>query len=240
MAGGSLGGVRLLVESIVVAYPVPRGGAPTVLDIERLELPPGSQTAICGPSGSGKTTLLHVLCGIERPSAGRVCWDGVDLFALGEAARDRWRRHSVGLVFQQFHLFPSLSPLENVLLPARLRTFRADAVVARRARALLDRVGVRAAGETASLSRGEMQRVALARALLFAPPILMADEPTASLDAEAAAEVAALLFSACRETGATLLLVTHDGSLAARCPQIINLAAGRISRVPPAPLAAVS
>src|SRR5262249_36208478 len=147
---------------------------------------------------------------------GRVCWDGLDLLALGEAARDRWRRRSVGLVFQQFHLFSSLSPLENVLLPARFCGFRVEAAVRRRARALLNRVEVRATGETASLSRGELQRVALARALLFEPPILLADEPTASLDAEAAARVAGLIFSACRETGATLLLVTHDAALAAQ------------------------
>jgi putative ABC transport system ATP-binding protein len=240
MAAGAQGGARLLAEDVVVAYPQPRGSTLTALDIERLELPPGSQTAICGPSGSGKTTLLHLLCGIERPSAGRVRWDGVDLFALGEAARDRWRRHWVGLVFQQFHLFASLSPLEDVLLPARFRTFRVEAAVAHRARALLDRVGVRATGETASLSRGEMQRVALARALLFAPPILLADEPTASLDVEAGAQVTELLFSACRETGATLLLVTHDAVLAARCRQVMNLATGRVSSTPPAPLAAVS
>jgi putative ABC transport system ATP-binding protein len=240
MAAGARSQAHLVAENVVVAYSLPRGGRLTVLDVERLELPPGSQTAICGPSGSGKTTLLHLLCGIERPSAGRVLWDGVDLFALGEAARDRWRRRQVGLVFQQFHLFASLSPLENVLLPARFRAFRVEAAVARRARALLDRVGVRAAGETASLSRGEMQRVALARALLFTPPILLADEPTASLDAEAGAQVAELLFSACREIGATLLLVTHDTALAARCPQGMNLAAGRVSRASPPPLAAVS
>jgi putative ABC transport system ATP-binding protein len=233
MAGVARSQAHLIAENVVVAYPQPRGGTLTVLDIERLELPPGSQTAICGPSGSGKTTLLHLLCGIERPSAGRVRWDDVDIFALGEAARDRWRRHRVGLVFQQFHLFASLSPLENVLLPARFRAFRIEAAVARRARALLDRVGVRATGETASLSRGEMQRVALARALLFTPPILLADEPTASLDAEAARPVAELLFSACRETGATLLLVTHDTALAARCARVMNLAAGRVSRASP-------
>jgi putative ABC transport system ATP-binding protein len=241
MAEDAGGGARLVAENIVVAYPLPHGGALRVLDIERLELPPGSQTAICGPSGSGKTTLLHLLCGgIERPSAGRVLWDGVDLFALGEAARDRWRRQSVGLVFQQFHLFPSLSPLENILLPARFRAFRVGKAAACRARALLDRVAIRATGETASLSRGEMQRVALARALLFAPPILLADEPTASLDAEAAVQVAELLFSASRERGATLLLVTHDAALAAQCPQIMYLAAGQLSGDPRIPLAAVS
>jgi putative ABC transport system ATP-binding protein len=240
MAEGGRSGAHLVAENVAIAYPVPRGGALTVLDIERLELPPGSQTAICGPSGSGKTTLLHLLCGIERPSAGRVRWDGIDLFTLGEAARDRWRRQRVGLVFQQFHLFASLSPLENVLLPARFRALRIEAAVARRARALLDRVGVRVTGDTGSLSRGEMQRVALARALLFTPAILLADEPTASLDADAAAQVAELLFSACRETGATLVLVTHDTGLAARCPQVMKLAAGRVSRTSPPPLAVVS
>jgi len=239
MAEGTRRGARLLAENIVVAYPFSGGDTLTVLDIERFELPPGSQTAICGPSGSGKTTLLHVLCGIERPRSGRVCWNGVELFALGEAARDRWRQHRVGLVFQQFHLFPSLSPLENILLPARFRAFRVAAAIARRASTLLDRMGVRASGETAELSRGEMQRLALARALLFSPPILLADEPTASLDAQAAAQVAELLFSACRETGATLLLVTHDTALAVRCPQVMNLAAGRLSPTMP-PLAAAS
>jgi putative ABC transport system ATP-binding protein len=228
------GGAQLVAENILVAYPLPAGGTLTVLDIERLEIPASSHAAICGPSGSGKTTLLHLLSGIEVPRSGRVCWKGTDLFALGEGTRDRWRRHSVGLVFQQFHLFPSLSPLENVLLPARFSTFRVDTTVARRARALLDRVEVRAAGDTARLSRGEMQRVALARALLFAPPILLADEPTASLDAEAAARVAELMFSACRENGATLLLVTHDLTLAARCSPVMQLAAGRLSSAAPA------
>jgi putative ABC transport system ATP-binding protein len=232
-------GARLLAENIAVAYPLPRGGRLTVLDIAGIELPAGSHSAVCGPSGSGKTTLLHVLCGIESPAAGRIFWDGVDLFALGEAARDRWRRLNVGLVFQQFHLFASLSPLENVLLPARFRSFRVG-TTANRARALLDRVGVRPAGETTHLSRGEMQRVALARALLFTPPLVLADEPTASLDAEAAAQVADLLFSGCRETGATLVLVTHDATLAARCDQVMNLAAGRLSPAVPAPLAAAS
>ena len=233
-------GARLVAENIVVAYPLPTGDELTALEIERLEILSGSHTAVCGPSGSGKTTLLHVLCGIEAPRSGQVCWDAVDLFALGEAARDRWRRHAVGLVFQQFHLFPNLSPLENVLLPARFSAFRVDAAVARRARALLDLVEVRVVGNTARLSRGEMQRVALARALLFAPPILLADEPTASLDAEAAARVAGLMFSACRETGASLLLVTHDAALAARCPQVMHLAAGRLSSAAPEPLSVAS
>jgi putative ABC transport system ATP-binding protein len=240
MAEDAGGGARLVAENVIVEYPSPRGAKLRALGIEHLELPAGSQTAICGPSGSGKTTLLHLLCGIERPNAGRVLWDGVDLFVLGEAARDRWRRRSVGLVFQQFHLFPSLSPLENVLLPARFRAFRVEAAVARRGRALLDRVEVRADGETASLSRGEMQRVARARALLFVPPILLADEPTASLDREAAEQVAELLFSACRETGATLLLVTHDAAVAAQCPRVLHLAAGRIFSAPPQPRLAMA
>jgi putative ABC transport system ATP-binding protein len=229
MAEGTRGGARLVAENIVVAYALPHGGTLTVLDIERLELPPGSHTAICGPSGSGKTTLLHLLSGIEVPRSGRVCWNSVDLFALSEGARDRWRRYSVGLVFQQFHLFASLSPLENVLLPARFSALRIGAAVICRAHTLLDQVEVRAAGDTARLSRGEMQRVAFARALLFAPPILLADEPTASLDAEAAARVTALMFSACRETGATLLLVTHDLALAARCQRVLHLAGGHLS-----------
>ena len=159
--------------------------------------------------------------------------------ALGEGARDRWRRRSVGLVFQQFHLFASLSPLENVLLPARFSALRIEAAVICRAHALLDQVEVRAMGDTARLSRGEMQRVALARALLFAPPILLADEPTASLDAEGAARIAALMFSACRETGATLLLVTHDLALAARCQRVLHLAGRHLFCAAPAQREAV-
>jgi putative ABC transport system ATP-binding protein len=233
-------GARLSAENIFVAYPLPAAGTLTVLEIARLAVPPGAHTAVCGPSGSGKTTLLHVLCGIEVPRSGRVCWDGLNLFSLGEAARDRWRRRTVGLVFQQFHLFPSLSPLENVLLPARFSTFLVETAVTHRARGLLDLVEVRAMGDTARLSRGEMQRVALARALLFAPPILLADEPTASLDAEAAERVAGLMFSACRETGATLLLVTHDLALAVRCQRVLHLAGGHLSCAAPAPREAVS
>src|SRR5213075_3109491 len=97
MADGTRSGARLVAEDIVVAYPLPTGGTLSVLGIERLELPPGTHTAICGPSGSGKTTLLHLLSGIEVPRSGRIYWDGIELFALGEGARDRWRRHSVGL-----------------------------------------------------------------------------------------------------------------------------------------------
>lgn len=226
MATAPVRGAGLQAENVAVTYPLPDGGTLGVLDIARLDLSAGSFTAVCGPSGSGKTTLLNVLSGIERPRRGRIAWDGVDIFGLGESARDRWRRGAIGLIFQQFHLFPGLSPLENVLLPARFGRFSVAAEVGQRARQLLETVGVRAAGDVARLSRGEQQRVAIARALLFQPPIILADEPTASLDAASADLVTDLLFEACRGTGATLLLVTHDRALAQRCGRVLDLHAG--------------
>jgi putative ABC transport system ATP-binding protein len=222
------GGAALAARDIRVVYRLPGGAALDILDIAGLDVEAGASVAIEGPSGSGKTSLAHVLAGIERPLAARVVWDGTDITALGEPARDRWRRRHVGLIFQQFHLFPALSPLENVLLPARFAHFSLPDGLAARARRLLGEVGVRLAGDLRLMSRGEMQRVAVARALLFAPPLLIADEPTASLDAASASSVADLLFTACASAGATLILITHDAALTARCTTGYTLAGGRL------------
>ena len=195
-------------------------------DIE-LEVMPGEAVAIVGASGSGKSTLLALLAGLDTPSAGAVELDGASLFALDEDARAELRGRTVGFVFQTFQLLPSLTALENVMLPLELAG-RDDAEHA--AGEMLGRVGLaeRLHHYPKHLSGGEQQRVALARAFVMRPKLLLADEPTGSLDAEAGDAVIALLFQMNREAGTTLVLVTHDENLAQRCTRIVRLAAGRI------------
>jgi putative ABC transport system ATP-binding protein len=195
-------------------------------DIE-LEVMPGESVAIVGASGSGKSTLLALLAGLDTPSAGAVQLDGASLFALDEDARAELRGRTVGFVFQTFQLLPSLTALENVMLPLELAG-RDDAEGA--AAEMLARVGLaeRLQHYPKHLSGGEQQRVALARAFVMRPKLLLADEPTGSLDAEAGEAVIALLFQLNREAGTTLVLVTHDEPLAQRCTRIVRLAAGRI------------
>jgi len=193
-----------------------------------LSVTAGDAVAVVGASGSGKSTLLAILAGLDTPTAGRVEVDGADLFALDEDARAELRGRLVGFVFQSFQLLPSLSALENVMLPLELAG-RADAEAV--AREILSRVGL---GERLShypkhLSGGEQQRVALARAFSVRPKLLFADEPTGSLDPEAGESVIELVFELNRSFGTTLVMVTHDESLAARCGRIVRLAAGRIA-----------
>jgi putative ABC transport system ATP-binding protein len=192
-----------------------------------LAVMPGEVLAIVGASGSGKSTLLAILAGLDSPSAGSVELAGQDLFALDEDARAELRGRSVGFVFQSFQLLPSLTALENVMLPLELAA-RDDAPDA--AREILQRVGLaeRLQHYPKHLSGGEQQRVALARAFVMRPQLLLADEPTGSLDAESGEAVIALLFQLNREAGTTLVLVTHDESLAQRCTRVLRLAAGRI------------
>ncbi|MEJ0016654.1 MAG: ATP-binding cassette domain-containing protein [Acetobacteraceae bacterium] len=206
-----------------------RGAEPApVLQLPSFRAEPGTLWGCRGPSGSGKSTLLYALAGLLRPSAGEVAWGGVVISALPEAARDRWRHATVGIVFQDFHLIPELSALENVLLPARFRRPAAGAALRERAAALLRQTGIVSRARRAGLlSRGEQQRVALARALLLRPALILADEPTASLDAETGATVGALLVDAARESGATLFAVSHDPALLARMQQVLTLQAGR-------------
>jgi putative ABC transport system ATP-binding protein len=195
-------------------------------DIE-LQVMPGEAVAIVGASGSGKSTLLALLAGLDTPSAGTVELDGESLFALDEDARAELRGRAVGFVFQSFQLLPSLTALENVMLPLELAG-REDAELA--AREILARVGLaeRLQHYPKHLSGGEQQRVALARAFVVQPKLLLADEPTGSLDAESGEAVIALLFQMNRESGTTLVLVTHDEQLAGRCARVVRLAAGRI------------
>ena len=195
-------------------------------DIE-LAVMPGEAVAIVGASGSGKSTLLALLAGLDTPSAGSVELDGAILFELDEDARAELRGRAVGFVFQSFQLLPSLTALENVMLPLELAG-RDDAEAA--AREILARVGLteRLHHYPKHLSGGEQQRVALARAFVVRPKLLLADEPTGSLDAESGEAVIALLFQLNREAGTTLVLVTHDEQLAQRCTRTVRLAAGRI------------
>jgi putative ABC transport system ATP-binding protein len=185
--------------------------------------------ALTGPSGSGKTTLAYLLTGIEPVQEGSVRWGGVELRGLSERERDRWRREHVGFVFQDFHLVPGLTIEGNVLVTCWFRQLRPTPAEQERALALLDGFGVPRAGRRVTdLSRGEQQRVAIARAMLRQPPILVADEPTASLDATAGAKVIELLLAAARESGATLLAVTHDPALIEAVDRVLRLERGRL------------
>ena len=199
----------------------------TILDDVSFTVEQGESVAIVGASGSGKSTLLGLLAGLDLPSAGRIIASGQDLFALDEDARAQWRATHVGFVFQSFQLLPQMTALENVMLPLELAGQR-DA--AARARALLARVGLgdRMGHYPRTLSGGEQQRVALARAFAPNPPLLLADEPTGNLDPATGERIIELLFELNREAGATLVLVTHDPALAARCGRIIRIRGGRL------------
>lgn len=220
----------LEANELKLEYPLPGGSRQTILDLEVLQAAAGSAVGITGPSGSGKTSLVYVLCGLEVPRAGSVRWGGRDITLLSEPERDRWRRESVGLVFQDFHLFAGLTALQNVLLPVTFARARVPREADARARALLTRVGLDEGWKRVEkLSRGELQRVAVVRAVLFSPPIVLADEPTASLDAAAGAEVGRLLRTLCREAGSTLLVVSHDPSLLATLDRVVTLRNGRLA-----------
>ncbi len=188
----------------------------------------GEAVAIVGASGSGKSTLLAILAGLDTPSAGTVVLDGTDLFALDEDARAELRGRAVGFVFQSFQLLPALTALENVMLPLELAA-RADAE--QEACAMLARVDLaeRLGHYPKHLSGGEQQRVALARAFVVRPKLLLADEPTGSLDTEAGEGIIELIFELNRGFGTTLVMVTHDEHLAQRCRRVVRLAAGRIA-----------
>jgi putative ABC transport system ATP-binding protein len=204
-------------------------GRLTILDGVSLDVARGESLAIVGASGSGKTTLLGLLAGLDRPSTGAINLAGERLDVLDEEARARLRRRLVGFVFQSFHLLPALNAEENVMLPLELEG-RSDAGA--RAKAALAGVGLDARRHhyPHQLSGGEQQRVALARAFVHEPELLFADEPTGNLDQRTGAAVGDLLFALNREHGTTLVLVTHDTHLAARCARSLRLADGRIAK----------
>lgn len=217
-------GLPLKVAGLSVGF---AGDTPAGLfRIGSLDLEAGGILGITGPSGAGKSSLLACLTGLLPPDTGSVHWGGADLYALGERRRDAFRRRRFGLVFQNFHLLAELSPLENVLLPARFDRFGLDEALRVRARMLLQHFGVPVARRRAGdLSRGEQQRLAMARALLLEPDVLLADEPTASLDSEAAATLVRELFGGAAE-GRSLVVVSHDPLVLARCPRILTLRRG--------------
>jgi len=216
------------------------GGRPLVVLKEvSLEVEPGGFLAVIGPSGCGKTTLLGLLAGLDVPTSGTVAIDGQDLGRLGEDARARLRGEKVGFVFQTFQLIPTLTAQENVQVPLELRTHRrTDAQThseddpAERAKELLARVGLdgREHHYPAQLSGGEQQRVAIARAFANRPRILFADEPTGNLDLANGAKIVALLEELNRESGTTLVMVTHDPALADRARRSIHLLDGAVVR----------
>jgi putative ABC transport system ATP-binding protein len=216
----------LTVEHLTMTFASP-AGCLTVLDDVNFTVARSESMAIVGASGSGKSTLLSLLAGLETPTAGRCLLAGQDLGALDEDGRARLRRRHVGFVFQQFHLLPAFTALENVMLPLEL----AGVTDARaRASAALDEVGLEARLQhyPRQLSGGEQQRVALARAYCMRPDLLLADEPTGNLDERTAEQVIDLMFRLNREAATTLVLVTHDERLARRCERRIRLHAGRL------------
>jgi putative ABC transport system ATP-binding protein len=207
------------------------GGRPlTVLHDLNLTVEPRGFVAVMGPSGSGKTTLLGLLAGLDRPTRGTVRLDGRELGALSEDERAAFRAANVGFVFQTFQLLPTLTALENVLVPLELRPGGRRPGDVERARGLLERVGLadRLDHYPSQLSGGEQQRVGLARAFANKPQILFADEPTGSLDAETGAGVIDRLVELNREEQTTMVLVTHDPELAARAQRVVALHAGTI------------
>ncbi|MEY2873395.1 MAG: hypothetical protein RLZZ373_766 [Pseudomonadota bacterium] len=202
-------------------------GELTILHEISFQLAPRESVAIIGASGSGKSTLLSILAGLDMPSSGTVRLDGIDLFSLDEDARAAVRGERIGFVFQSFQLMGHLSALENVMLPLELRGERNAKALATE---MLGRVGLgqRLGHYPKLLSGGEQQRVALARAFVVRPALLLADEPTGSLDHATGESVMQLMFELNREVGTTLILVTHDPRIAERCDRQIRLEAGRM------------
>jgi putative ABC transport system ATP-binding protein len=206
-----------------------RFGETSVLDGLDFDLAAGECVALVGRSGAGKSTLLHLVAGIDRSDGGEIRFDDTRLDTLDEAARTRFRRRHLGLVFQSWNLVPSLCALDNLCLPLELIGIGGSEAT-RRAQALLDQLGL---GELAKrfpdeLSGGQQQRVAVARALVHGPSVLLADEPTGSLDAESAAAVMRLLIGACREAGASLLLVTHAAEVMGQADRLLRMQDGRL------------
>jgi len=234
LTGANSGAIETVSQPIVALENVQltltsRAGAIEVLRDVNLRVEPGQSLAVVGPSGSGKTSLLMVVAGLERASSGAVRVAGHDLTALGEDEMALMRGAEIGIVFQSFHLVPTMTALENVALPLEFAG-ASDAFAV--ARELLEEVGLKARVDhfPAQLSGGEQQRVAIARALSRAPKLILADEPTGNLDGRTGRQVVDLLFGLQRRRDATLILVSHDDRLAAACKRTIRMADGRIEQ----------
>ncbi len=219
----------ITLDNVNLAYTAGDSLVP-VLNGASLDVAQGQSVAIVGPSGSGKTSLFLVLTGLEKPDSGSVVFDGKQLHDLSSDARADIRRNSIGIVFQGFHLIPSLTACENVALPLDISGSKG---ARKQAAELLDRVGLghRVHHYPNAMSGGERQRVAIARALIHKPALIVADEPTGNLDNQTGDAVADLLFNLNKENDATLLLVTHDPALAGRCQRQVRLHQGRLQSV---------
>jgi len=218
--------LALEINDLSVTFP---GLSAPALELSGLSLAAGSRVAVTGASGSGKSTFVNIVTGLERAGSGSVRWSGEDICRLSESRRDRFRAANIGLVMQDFHLFSGISAIENVLLPARLSGV-ADASLVARARELLARTGLsRPDQKIETMSRGEMQRVAIARALLRRPGVIVADEPTASLDSETGHIIGDLLLDLAIAEGSTLIVISHDTRLSDRMDRRILLRSGRIA-----------
>jgi len=219
----------LRFEHVVKEFPLGDGRV-RALDGVSLEFAPGTFTAVVGRSGSGKSTLLNLAAGLDRPTSGEVFLEGRPLSRLGDDAITRLRRERVGVVYQFFHLLPTLDLRENVALPLLLEGLREREALAR-ADARLAEVGLeaRAGARPHMLSGGEMQRAAVARALVHEPALVLADEPTGNLDSRAAAQVVDLLATLVRRHGATLVLVTHSAEAAGAASRLVTLSDGRLA-----------
>jgi len=216
----------VVLRGVKKAFPLRDGGTLAVLDVEDLSLAAGSCTVLRGRSGSGKTTLLNLIAGVTVPTAGTIRIGATDIFALPEARRDRFRAAHVGYVFQTFNLLSAFSALENVMLSMMFANAVPKREHRRRAAGLLAGLGLarRLSHKPQQLSRGEQQRVAIARALANDPPLVLADEPGASLDATTAEEVLAALLTACREAQKTVLVVSHDDVIVGEADRVLEIA----------------
>jgi putative ABC transport system ATP-binding protein len=218
----------IALRDVTRAFPGPAGDV-TALDGVTLTIGRGEFVAIAGPSGSGKSTLLNLIAGIDRPTTGAVTVDGVAVHELSERAKSRWRGRAVGLVFQFFQLLPTLTAVENVMLPMDFCGMYPGRERRDRALALLDRLGVadQAAKLPATLSGGQQQRVAVARALANGPAVLLADEPTGNLDSRTSQEMLGLLDTLVRD-GQTLVVVTHEPAVIRHAARTITIVDGRV------------
>ena len=217
------------VDDVVKTYPTGAGQV-TVLRGVTLKVKPGEAVGVVGPSGSGKSTLLNMITGIDRPTRGQVIVNGQPIHTFSENQLARWRGLNVGVIFQFFQLLPTLSVIENVMLPMDFCNVHAPRERPKRALALLDEVGLTEHANKLpnALSGGEQQRAAIARALANDPPLIVADEPTGNLDTATAESVFSLFDRLVKTDGKTVLIVTHDKSLAARLPRVIEVRDGRL------------
>ena len=216
----------VVLHGVRKVFPLAAGPGLEVLDIAELSMPAGTWTALRGRSGSGKTTLLDLIAGISRPTAGTISVDGTDIVAMPEARRDVFRTRHIGYVFQTFNLLSAFSALENVMLAMAFTNAVPRRAQRDHAAAILTRLGLadRLLHRPGQLSRGEQQRVAIARALANDPPIVLADEPCANLDAQTAREVLTELLAVCRDSAKTVLVASHDDTVLAAADRVLDMA----------------